>query len=379
MNFETLRTKYINYISTIQFNNFINKVEVCSPLRVNFSAGWNDTPPYCNENIGCTLNAPILYENEFPIKVVIKKIKAHKIILKSYDLHSQTEITDIYQLLDCQSPSKPFALHKCAILASGLIPFNEKFNLSVFLKKYGGFELSTSVKNIPLGSGLGTSSILIFSCIKAILKFCGVNFTNNELFNKTVCAEQILSTGGGYQDQIGGCDNGFKMIYFEPGFITNIKYEKIIIDDFIKQQINNRLIFIYAGQTRLAKNILVEIMNNYMQNDIETIHTLKNISYIAQNMKNNLISGNINSFAQNMIKSFDLTTKLNQNFSNATIHSILEFIKPFSDGYMLSGAGNGGFLTIILKENCAKKDFNIIFNKHFSNTNIKIFNFKLFF
>ena len=56
------------------------------------------------------------------------------------------------ELINCQSPNIPFALHKSAILASGLIPFNLNFNLQHFFKKNSGFKLSTNVINIPVGS-----------------------------------------------------------------------------------------------------------------------------------------------------------------------------------------------------------------------------------
>lgn len=150
MNFDILRKRYINSIKPIIFNNFENYIKVCAPLRINFSAGWNDTPPYCNENTGYTINIPILYNNDFPIFVEIKKINDPKIILDNSN--SQLEILNIYELLNCNSPYTPFALHKSAILASGLIPINTKFDLHAFLKKFGGFKLTTNVKNIPIGS-----------------------------------------------------------------------------------------------------------------------------------------------------------------------------------------------------------------------------------
>lgn len=78
-----------------------------------------------------------------------------------------------------------------------------------------------------------------------------------------------------------------------------------------------------------------------------------------------------------MIKSFNLNIVLNPDFSNHTIDNILQFFNNFADGYMLSGAGNGGFLTILLKNSFSKKEIIPIFNKHFHNSNIKIYDFNL--
>lgn len=150
MNLNTLRNQYISLIKPLNVVNYRDYVMVSSPLRANFSAGWNDTPPYCNETPGFTLNIPILHKNNFPIVVKIEKINLPKIILS--DNFSEIEIITMSELLDCQDPSIPFALHKSAILSSGLIPFDANFNLNEFLKNLTGFKLSTSVTDIPIGS-----------------------------------------------------------------------------------------------------------------------------------------------------------------------------------------------------------------------------------
>lgn len=152
MNLNILYNTYTNLIQPIFPTEFATRVNVSSPLRVNFSAGWNDTPPYCNENEGFILTAPISYDNYLPVNVDIIKIDEPKIILSSTDTNASTEIVDILDLLNCVSPLIPFSLHKASILASGLIPINPSFNLSSFLKKIGGFKLTTNVKNIPIGS-----------------------------------------------------------------------------------------------------------------------------------------------------------------------------------------------------------------------------------
>lgn len=150
MKLNILKNEYISSIKPLEPNKFHSFITVSSALRANFSAGWNDTPPYCNENSGYTLNIPILYKNSFPVNVKIEKINTPKIILSNS--YSEIEITNMLELINCQSPNSPFALHKSAILASGLIPFNLNFNLQHFFKKNSGFKLSTNVINIPVGS-----------------------------------------------------------------------------------------------------------------------------------------------------------------------------------------------------------------------------------
>ena len=68
-----------------------------------------------------------------------------------------------------------------------------------------GLYLSTQVIHIPRGSGLGTSSILAGACVKAIYRMLGKELSQEELYNRVLCMEQIMSTGGGWQDQVGAC------------------------------------------------------------------------------------------------------------------------------------------------------------------------------
>ena len=67
-----------------------NKHKVSLPLRVNFAGGWTDTPPYCIENGGKILNAPILLDGSRPVEVCIEKIK------ETTGAQPPAEILDIY-------------------------------------------------------------------------------------------------------------------------------------------------------------------------------------------------------------------------------------------------------------------------------------------
>ena len=62
------------------------------------------------------------------------------------------------------------------------------------------FEMHSEVTNVPKGSGLGTSSILSAACVKAVFEFMGISYTEEELYAHVLVMEQIMSTGGGWQD-----------------------------------------------------------------------------------------------------------------------------------------------------------------------------------
>ena len=173
------------------------KISVYLPLRVNFGGGWSDTPPYCNENGGTVINAAILLNDDEPVKVTLEKIKEPKIIFQSKDMDVYEEFDDIKKLQDVGDPYDPFVLQKAAVLTSGIIPM-EGGDLKQILERIGGgFYMDTEVINVPKGSGLGTSSILAAACIKAIFEFMGRKYDENDLYDKVLTMEQLMSTGGG--------------------------------------------------------------------------------------------------------------------------------------------------------------------------------------
>lgn len=375
-----LRKQYISTIEPINYSKISTKkhVEMSSPLRVNFSAGWNDTPPYCNEIAGYTLNAPILLNNKFPINVTINHIDEPQIVLENVETNTSTTINDIRILLDCMSPTCDFALVKSAILATGLFPIDFNYDMNLYFQKFGGFKISTSVNQIPVGSGLGTSSILLFACIKAIHTFIGIEVSEEKLIHLTTCAEQIMTTGGGYQDAIGSLNNGFNFISFKPKKpLPNISIKKIDLDKDFQNSLQSRLAYIYTGKTRIAKGLLQTIIGNYIKKDSKTLHTLEKIGDIALQMKYNLENKDLEAFSQNMIKSFDLNVQLNPNFTNNEIKTLLDILKPYITGYMLSGAGGGGFLTVILKENVSKEEINRVICTNLCSATAKIYPFNL--
>ncbi len=107
--------------------------------------------------------------------------------------------------------------------------------------------------HIPRGSGLGTSSILAGACVKAIYRMLGKELSQEELYNRVLCMEQIMSTGGGWQDQVGGLAPGIKMVTSDAAIVQEIGCSPCSISTETLQELNERFCLIYSGQRRLAK------------------------------------------------------------------------------------------------------------------------------
>ena len=156
-----------------------NQVKVNLPVRVNWGGGWTDTPPYCNEKGGVVLNAAILLNGQEPIEVELRKLPENHIEFASLDLDAHGVVTTAAEIQDCHNPYDSFALHKAALIACGIIPMEGEADLEKILDEMGGgFYMSTRVKGVPKGSGLGTSSILSGACVRALGKFLGTTWSD---------------------------------------------------------------------------------------------------------------------------------------------------------------------------------------------------------
>lgn len=354
-----------------------DEVKVELPIRINFAGTWSDTPPFCNENGGNMVNGAFSLNDNNPIKVTIKKIKDNKIILRSIDLNVKKEFKKVTELQDCNNTNDIFSLPKASLIVSGIVSKEDKNLEQVINRINGGIELITDATLIPKGSGLGTSSILAGACLKALYKYINVEINNNELCHKVLEQEQLMETGGGWQDQVGGLIQGIKYTNTLPGEKQKFNIEILKLNKNLVKTLNSRLILIYTGQRRLAKNLLRDIMNNYISNDIMTVNTINKIKELALECRKSLINNNIQEFAQILNKHWELSKKLDPNCTNTCINQILLSCEDLIDGRMICGAGGGGFLQVLLKENVSKEELDKRLGDVFQDNGIKTYSIKL--
>lgn len=332
-----------------------DKHTVKLPLRVNWGGGWSDTPPYCNENGGTVLNVAILLNGEKPVEVTMEKIAERKIIFDSRDMDAHGEFDNIEGLQRTGDPFDPFALQKACLLACGIIP-KEGHELGEILDRLGGgFVMNSEVTNVPKGSGLGTSSILSAACVRAVFDFMGIPYTEDDLYSHVLAMEQIMSTGGGWQDQVGGITPGLKYITSMNGIDQKLNVSHIKLSEKTKNELDDRFCLIYTGQRRLARNLLRDVIGRYVGNEPDSLFALEEIQKTAALMRFELERGNVDGFAKLLDYHWQLSKKVDAGSSNTLIEQIFSSIEELIDGKLVCGAGGGGFLQVMLKKGVTKK------------------------
>lgn len=350
-----------------------DKVDVHLPVRVNWGGGWTDTPPYCNENGGVVLNAAISLNGILPIQITVKRLPDYVVEFESQDIGAHGVMYTTAQIQDCHNPYDPFALHKAALIACGIIPLSGERELSEILRGIGGgIYLSTQVVGIPKGSGLGTSSILAGACVKGIFRFLGQEKSDNEVYEIVLCMEQIMSTGGGWQDQVGGLTSGIKFITTQPGMEQMIQVEQVHVPEAAMRELQERFALVYTGQRRLARNLLRDVVGGYIGGRPESVEALSKIQSVAALMKFYLERGDIDQFASLLNEHWALSKQLDAGSTNTCIDQIFLSCEDLTDARFIAGAGGGGFIMVILKKGVTKQALRERLQMIFSGTGVDV-------
>lgn len=349
------------------------EVHVELPVRVNWGGGWTDTPPQCNEQGGVVLNAAISLNGIYPVQVTVRRLKELHIEFESADIGVSGIVESVAEIQDCHNPYDFFALHKAALIACGIIPIEGEVSLQEILRQLGGgIYLSTQVVGVPKGSGLGTSSILSGACVRGIYEFLGEELSDSAIYEIVSCMEQVMSTGGGWQDQVGGLSGGIKYITTGPGLNQRIRVEYVKLPAGVQKELQERFALIYTGQRRLARNLLRDVIGNYIGGRPESVEALYEMKRVAALMRFELEQGNIDEFAALLNRHWELSKKLDAGSTNTCIDQIFLACEDLIDARFIAGAGGGGFLQVILKKHVSKADLQERLREVFQDSGVAV-------
>jgi galactokinase/mevalonate kinase-like predicted kinase len=103
----------------------------------------------------------------------------------------------------------------------------------------------------------------------------------------------------------------------------------------------------YTGITRLAKNILQQVVGRYMDRDRLAMHTLRRIHALPPRVADAMARKDAQAFGRHIDAAWRLNKQLDANSSNEEVERLLERVRPHVFGAKLLGAGGGGFLLMV--------------------------------
>ena len=324
-----------------------------SPVRIDIAGGWTDTPPFCLMEGGNVINLAIELNGQPPLQTYIRPCREPHIVLRSIDLGAVEVVETYEQLADFMHVGSPFSIPKAALVLAGFQPgFSAERHASLRdqLTAFGcGMEL-TLLSAIPAGSGLGTSSILAATVLGAVSDFCSLAWDKNEIGRRTLVLEQLLTTGGGWQDQYGGVHGGVKLLQTGRGFDQSPLVRWLPDDVYTQADCAGCHLLYYTGITRTAKSILAEIVRRMFLNSNKQLALLREMKAHTMAMYEALQRRDFRHTGLLMRETWRQNQALDSGTNPAEVKRLTDLVDDLCLGYKLPGAGGGGYLYMMAKD-----------------------------
>lgn len=355
--FEILRREMIETLRTEPVSPSRNVLEDQilwgrSPVRLDLAGGWTDTPPYCIMEGGKVVNLSVELNGQLPLQVYARPLEEPKIVLRSIDLGEKTEISSFEELNNYNLLGGGFSIPKAALVLAGFGPmFSQKQypDLATQLKAFGGGIEISLLAAIPKGSGLGTSSNLAATVLGTLSEFCGLNWDKHAIAYRTLILEQMLTTGGGWQDQFGGIFEGVKLLETEAGIRQNPGIKWLPDQLFTSPETREMMLLYYTGVTRVAHDILGEIVKAMFLNSSGHLEIFSEMKVHARETFDTILGNDYEGLAEKVAISWAMNQRLDEGTNPPVIRKIIERVDDYLLGYKLLGAGGGGYLMMFAK------------------------------
>lgn len=294
-----------------------------APLRVSFSGGGTDVPPYPQMEGGCVLSATI---NRF----------AYGTLRPRADGVMRIEATDL-------GISSSYEV-KDELVFDGKLDLIKAAVLEMDARSSTGFDLFLH-SDAPPGSGLGSSSAMMVVLVGLFREWRSLPRDDYEVAHLAYVIErERLGISGGLQDQYASAFGGFNYIEFLP--------ERVIVNPLkvspdIVNELEYNLLLCYTGRTRLSAGIIDDQTSRYAQDQPATLGRLREIKALTAEMKNALLRREFSEFGKLLHGEWTLKKSLSSRISDASIDQLYDHARRAGAlGGKITGAGGGGYLLL---------------------------------
>ena len=219
--------------------------------------------------------------------------------------------------------------------------------------------------------------MLASTVLGALNDFCGLAWDKNEIGRRTLVLEQLLTTGGGWQDQFGGILQGVKLLETGRGFDQSPTVRWLPSDMFTQPEYRPCHLLYYTGITRTAKNILAEIVRRMFLNQNDELRRLREMRQHALDMYEAIQRADFDLTGRLVRKTWAQNQAIDSGTNPDDVRRMTELIDDYALGYKLAGAGGGGYLYIVAKDQDAAARIKQTLNAARPNANARFVDMSL--
>uniref|UniRef100_A0A8C7QCP5 L-fucose kinase n=1 Tax=Oncorhynchus mykiss TaxID=8022 RepID=A0A8C7QCP5_ONCMY len=327
------------------------------PARLDLSGGWSDTPPIAFEHGGTVVNVAVKVDGRRPIGARARRIKEPRLLLVSSSgvqddaIAMETVCERLEDLKDHCVPYAPAALLKAVCVCSGLVTYPSRQSLDEqLLQRWGGGVEIHTWSLLPHGSGLGTSSILAGAVLAAVYRCTGRTYDTDSLIHAVLHLEQMLTTGGGWQDQVGGLVGGVKVARSKACLPLRVEVERLPLSDDFLLSLQQHLLLVYTGKTRLARNLLQDTVRRWYSRVPSIVENAGQLVDNAEECARACTEGSLPRLGACLERYWGQKKVMAPGCEPAAVRTMMDALRPLALGQTLAGAGGGGFLYLLTRQ-----------------------------
>jgi D-glycero-alpha-D-manno-heptose-7-phosphate kinase len=293
------------------------------PLRLGLAGGGTDLSPYCDDFGGAVLNTTI-------------DRYAYAFIDPSPDQHVHLHAPDLGVTETLGADRPLLALHAGVAVR--------------MVRRFGNGTLPplslTSYVDAPPGSGLGSSSALVVALVEAFATLLAAPLGPYDIARTAWEIErQDLGLPGGRQDQYAATFGGTNYIEFLG---DQVIVNPLRIAPDVLNELEASLVVCFTGISRRSDAIIAE-QQIRMQQDKDALAGLHRLKADAQEMKQALLRGDIQTMAAILNRSWAAKKRTAGGITTDRIEALHRAgFAAGAIGGKVSGAGGGGFMMFIV-------------------------------
>lgn len=315
-------------------------IHIKSPTRVDLAGGTLDMWPLFNFVGGATtINLAIDIWTEALLTTTTKST----ITIISQDLNQHWEFADLKTFSLALDP-KIFFFQKII----------EKFDIK------SGFTLKTSSES-PIGGGLGGSSSLIISIMKAFAQWNSIEMNTNDLVQWAHNIEaEILRTPTGTQDYYPAITSGVNFIDYSARGI------KQTAQSVKGTPLEDHFLLVYTGRSHHSGLNNFEVLKSAVEGDLKVLSALRKIKDISDEFKTVFYQKNWSQLPSLFRQEYDARLELTPAFSSPEIEKLAKIsIAAGALAVKICGAGGGGCVLIWVPPEHREKVVQVCQNEKF--------------
>ncbi len=300
----------------------MSSILVQSPTRVDLAGGTLDLwPLFLFVHGAQTVNVAI----DIWTRVEIIPTSGSEIILESADLNLKKTYKNLQECLADQDPK----MHLLQVQIK-------------YWKPQKGFHLKTSSES-PVGGGLGGSSSLTISLLKAFEKFCGRSSgSTHQLVQLAHNIEaEVLNTPTGTQDYYPAASGGLNILTYGYDGIEQS------VQSVVGSPLSSHFMLVYTGRSHHSGLNNFEVLKGAIGKDSNTMRALNDLKLISQDMVKACKESKWSELPSLFRNEYEARVRLAPAFSCTEITELNQLaLREGAEAVKICGAGGGGCVLV---------------------------------